>query len=526
MRRILLPILAAAGLLAGTSAGYAQNIPCSPFTNFPLNINLGVPPLGIGGETVRCQNQKVMDAVNTLSSLRGVPTGIATLDVNGKLTLNQLPPIDITLVDNVSLPSLTITGNSTSGVGLNVNAPGANSTINSQFLTVQSRSLFNSPLSGGASDWLGNNGGGSANQYAYGSFAQGVFLSGLGDVGVVGATRTTDISTPGRLSIGTMGWGFNFNVTAPVSAWGGYFEARRKTGAGPAQSVEINVTELGSTDVSTPTPKASGPNAVYSFTSHALALASGGNCTTQAGSCWDGQKLATAVDASVALPIYANGAKFKKGIIFSENALTGCDGSTPGLSCTMIEAGRGASMSWIDGSIRQAARISSDVSPSGPVQGITFTDSGPVLSSGSGSVVASGASFSVSNPGVGTCVHTAGGSAETVACSSDERLKRDITDAGSALPSLTDFRVRDYVLRADGSRHTGVIAQEVQQTHPEMVHQDDKGMLSVDEPNPWLLVKATQELRQRQTYLEWGFAVLALWLGGLTAFVTLRPRAA
>lgn len=40
-----------------------------------------------------------------------------------------------------------------------------------------------------------------------------------------------------------------------------------------------------------------------------------------------------------------------------------------------------------------------------------------------------------------------------------------------------------------------MIAQELQEAHPEMVHQGPNGFLSVDQPEPWRLVKAIQELK-------------------------------
>jgi Chaperone of endosialidase len=90
-------------------------------------------------------------------------------------------------------------------------------------------------------------------------------------------------------------------------------------------------------------------------------------------------------------------------------------------------------------------------------------------------------------------------SSMTPSCSSDIRLKKDIHDADSALPWLAGFHVRDYMVRVDGSKATGVIAQELQETHPEMVRMGEDGYYTVDGPNPWKLVKAFQE---QQTQIE------------------------
>ena len=99
--------------------------------------------------------------------------------------------------------------------------------------------------------------------------------------------------------------------------------------------------------------------------------------------------------------------------------------------------------------------------------------------------------------GSGTCTHTPGASSETVSCSSDGRLKANIKDAPSALPWLNSFRIRDFRLRADGSRRAGTIAQEVMRHHPDMVHRGDDGFYRVDEPNPWQIMKALQEIEQK-----------------------------
>jgi hypothetical protein len=80
-------------------------------------------------------------------------------------------------------------------------------------------------------------------------------------------------------------------------------------------------------------------------------------------------------------------------------------------------------------------------------------------------------------------------------CSSDIRLKKDIRDAGEVLPWLETLRLRDFTMKASGERKTGVIAQEVMQLHPDMVHMGGNGLYTVDVPDTWRLVKAIQELK-------------------------------
>jgi hypothetical protein len=48
---------------------------------------------------------------------------------------------------------------------------------------------------------------------------------------------------------------------------------------------------------------------------------------------------------------------------------------------------------------------------------------------------------------------------------SDIRLKTNIVDSGSALIWFDKIRIRDFTIKS-----TGIIAQELQLTHPELVH--------------------------------------------------------
>ena len=67
----------------------------------------------------------------------------------------------------------------------------------------------------------------------------------------------------------------------------------------------------------------------------------------------------------------------------------------------------------------------------------------------------------------------------------------------------------DFVWNASGEHKTGVIAQELQDTHPEMVHKGSDGYLTVDEPNPWVLIKAMQEQQQEIADLKQQIRTLA-----------------
>jgi len=90
----------------------------------------------------------------------------------------------------------------------------------------------------------------------------------------------------------------------------------------------------------------------------------------------------------------------------------------------------------------------------------------------------------------------------TWSCSSDIRLKENIKDASSILPFFNGFKIRDYTVKKTGEQAIGVIAQEVQEKYPELVNIGDDGYLQVSEPNPWMYVKAIQELTARVEQLE------------------------
>ena len=94
----------------------------------------------------------------------------------------------------------------------------------------------------------------------------------------------------------------------------------------------------------------------------------------------------------------------------------------------------------------------------------------------------------------GVCDHNPESGGETISCSSDARLKTNIVDATSTLKHLNDFHIRDFEVIASGDERTGVVAQETILTHPEMVHIGEDGLYKVEQPNPWKIVKAIQEL--------------------------------
>lgn len=80
---------------------------------------------------------------------------------------------------------------------------------------------------------------------------------------------------------------------------------------------------------------------------------------------------------------------------------------------------------------------------------------------------------------------------------SDIRLKTDIAVIPNALEKVLKLRGVTYTRAEDGSRNTGVIAQEVQEVLPEAVATDKDGMLSVAYGNlVGLLIESIKELKQ------------------------------
>lgn len=124
----------------------------------------------------------------------------------------------------------------------------------------------------------------------------------------------------------------------------------------------------------------------------------------------------------------------------------------------------------------------------------------------------------------GNCLQNPEAGAITTTCTSDEKLKENIRNTElTATEYFKDFRIRDYEVKSSGDTMTGVIAQEVRETHPELV-KDIAPVITeeiilpngeatttsrlgdttefVEIPSTWQLIKAIQELDARVTALE------------------------
>jgi hypothetical protein len=183
-------------------------------------------------------------------------------------------------------------------------------------------------LNAGAADWLST--------YAYGYVNTPVAsLSSTGQVAVVGGSRNTDNNGGVNASIGLLGWNFNFNTATPAAGWGIYSESRRIDGAGTAQAMELDATQLGAVVSITPYNMNPGGQAISAW------LASGGGCGVGTFRCFNGTTNVAANAASAAIGITDNGAPFNKGIVFHNTAL-GADGAT----ATAIDLARRHQIVW------------------------------------------------------------------------------------------------------------------------------------------------------------------------------------
>jgi hypothetical protein len=110
------------------------------------------------------------------------------------------------------------------------------------------------------------------------------------------------------------------------------------------------------------------------------------------------------------------------------------------------------------------------------------------------------------------CIKRFDGTGIAAVCSSDSRLKRDITPFGPSLGSLTALQPVHYYWRAAefpdrqfGDRRAyGLIAQEVEAVLPDLVVTGEDGYKAVDYTKlPLLTIQAVKELKsENDAYAE------------------------
>lgn len=258
-----------------------------------------------------------------------------------------------------------------------------------------------------------------------------------GDVGVTGASRNVDNNGGAHASVGVVGFNFNYNTSTPAAGWGGYFESRRVNLAGVSLGVEIDVTNFG--PIGTPDPYN-----IFGTNSVALWLASGGGCTSLA-QCWtpSGPATGTANDASIAIGIIPNGARFLKGIVVKSDALTGSTGTDAdtGLS-TFLELARNQRLMWNDQDNNERVWIYSTQTTAGTLQKLQFADSGTILANSNGNPMLAVAMADTYRNGV-IITPAANGFAPTISPQSGGDATVDLLlsgfGPGGTVKSLTDF---------------------------------------------------------------------------------------
>ncbi|MER8846056.1 hypothetical protein [Mesorhizobium australicum] len=186
--------------------------------------------------------------------------------------------------------------------------------------------------------------------------AQFASLSSIGQIAVLGGTRASDIGQ----TTGTIAGAFfavNDQAAFDSGVYGLYVEAHREaTAIGSAQVYEGDIINKGT---------------VVSINPYAM-FASGLTCNLWVAS---GGEYVGATNASAAIGILNNGARYDKGIVFHATALNGTDGTGTGTGIA-IQMARGQKVQWARQSGTLAADIFSDITNGGPYQLITFTDLG------------------------------------------------------------------------------------------------------------------------------------------------------
>jgi hypothetical protein len=117
----------------------------------------------------------------------------------------------------------------------------------------------------------------------------------------------------------------------------------------------------------------------------------------------------------------------------------------------------------------------------------------------------------VGTTGTNGCLKNFNGDPLTGTCASDRRFKKDITPFGPVLDQLTALRPVHYSWRTADfpeqhfgtGRAYGLIAQEVEQTLPELVVTNDDGFKAVDYSKlPLLTIQAVKELKSENDALR------------------------
>lgn len=202
--------------------------------------------------------------------------------------------------------------------------------------------------------------------------AQSAALSQSGKIALTAASRASDLSSSyGSLqtTIGTASIAVNDDPYATsarhVTVYGGYDEAQTIAGAyGLSFGREIDASNLSglAPALSTPaSPLSDGTSGTVSGTTASLWLAAGGGHSN-------------ASDASFAVGIKDNGARFQTGILFGANALTNYSGFSYAMRMP-----KGALLQWHDASDATGPNIGSTVATAANAMSMQFQDGGTLF---------------------------------------------------------------------------------------------------------------------------------------------------
>lgn len=199
---------------------------------------------------------------------------------------------------------------------------------------------------GSPSVWL------ESNYWRYSqSIAEVSAVSRYSEIGIMGASRTSDNPAQTLGSIGVAAYSVNDSTSPKEPAWGIYVNHQKVNGSGPSYGMEIDNVNKSATFNATPYTMGDGMTSDRSFN---LWL-----------TCGAGDGLLGAGNAvSAAIGISANPTPFNRGMIFP----SGCVNATYNEIITSFNGGR---IAWYDfqGSVE---RLSGYISSAGPVAGLDF----------------------------------------------------------------------------------------------------------------------------------------------------------
>lgn len=84
--------------------------------------------------------------------------------------------------------------------------------------------------------------------------------------------------------------------------------------------------------------------------------------------------------------------------------------------------------------------------------------------------------------------------------SSDKNLKQDITPLSDSLSKILSLNGYAYNWKSTGQKDIGVIAQEVEEVYPELVHTDASGIKSVEYAN--LIAPLIEAIKEQQKEID------------------------